>query len=173
MKYNLDRSFVGITQLVQTHHVQIAKFEEWAAKNDWDLFHHSHYDWWTFPINRPSSYGLKWTVYEGEISELKKDNGFTQSYCRGVQLISASWGWDVLCQSAISNPKPEQSWHHWPVRLFKAALSVQLFGYDELFASLKRYAQGLIARGEPMDFNSHDLSWLFTTGIDPYPNANH
>jgi hypothetical protein len=53
--------------------------------------------------------------------------------------------------------------------LFKAALSVQFFGYDELFASLKRYAQGLMDHGEPMTFNSHDLSWLFTAGIDPYP----
>jgi hypothetical protein len=72
MKFNTDRSFVGTSQLIQTHAAQIAKFEQWAAKNDWIMFHESHYDWWTFPIDRPSSYGLKWTVYEGEITELKK-----------------------------------------------------------------------------------------------------
>ena len=35
---------------------------------------------------------------------------------RGVELLAASWGWDVLKTSEIDEPKPRQSWHQWPIR---------------------------------------------------------
>lgn len=169
MKFNLDPSFVGLDEIKRKHRSQITEFEGWAAAGQWEMFHHSHYDWWVFPINRKSSYGLGWTVYEGEIIELKKDEAFVQCYQRGVQLVAASWGWDVQKMSYIPNPKPEQRWQHWSVRLYKAALSVQLFGYNDYFESLKLYALDLIQQGESMSYSGFDLSWLFTTGIDPYP----
>jgi hypothetical protein len=168
MKFNTDSSFIGLDKLKRTHSDQIVKFEEWALRDDWEMFHHSHYDWWVFPVNRRSSYGLMWTVYEGEIVELKKDSVFLEKYLRGVQLVSASWSWDVFQAIYILDPKPGQSWHHWPVRLYKAAQSVKLFGYEDLFASLKRYAHDLMRQSEPMTYGGKDLSWLFTTGIDPY-----
>jgi hypothetical protein len=168
MRFNTDPSFVGIEQLKKTHGGQIAEFEEWASKDDWERFHHSHYDWWVFPVNRPSSYGFQWVVYEGEIAELKKDSLFINQYCRGVQLVSASWGWDVLNKSYVPNRKVGQSWHDWPVRLYKAAQSVELFAFEEIFESLKVYALDLIRQGKSMSYNGRDLSWLFTTGIDPY-----
>jgi hypothetical protein len=86
-----------------------------------------------------------------------------------VELVAASWGWDIQKKDYIHQPAQGQSWHHWPVRLFKAALSVQLFRYDDLFVSLKLYAFDLMRQGEAMEFNNHDLSWLFSTGIDPRP----
>ena len=55
-----------------------------------------------------------------------------------------------------------QSWHNWPVRLFKAAQSVQLFAYPELFDSLDTYAHILMKQGQVMSYSGHDLSWLFT-----------
>ena len=167
MKFNTDPAFVGLEKLKQAHAAQIAEFVAWAARGDWERFHSSHYDWWAFPIDRSSAYGLKWTVYEGEIAGLKRDARFLERYLRGVELVSASWGWDIHQKSPIPHPRPGQSWHHWPVRLFKVALSVRLFGYDELFGSLKTYARELMKGGEDMTFNGHDLSWLFTTGIDP------
>jgi hypothetical protein len=169
LHFNTDSAFAGLDRLKTTHSDQIEKFEIWAARGEWELFHSSHYDWWTFPIQKPSAYGLEWTVYEGEVSILKNDAQFLQRYQRGVELVSASWGWDLLKKDYITQPAPGQSWHHWPVRLFKAALSVQLFGYDEFFDSLKLYALDLLRQGEAMEFNGHDLSWLFTTGIDPRP----
>jgi hypothetical protein len=169
MRRNNDKAFVGLELLKQTHSYQIANFEAWAADGNWELFHSSHYDWWVFPIHKPSSNGLAWTVYEGEVSALKNDAGFVHDYRRGVELVSAAWGWDLAGSCLLPNPMPGQSWNHWPVRLFKAALSVQLFGYEELFSSLKNYALSLMVAGEPMEFNDHDLSWLFTTGIDPRP----
>jgi len=161
MKINTDSSFVGIEKLKQTHGKQIAEFENWALQDDWERFHDSHYDWWVFPINRQSSYGLMWVVYEGEVAELQSDRLFLEKYRRGVYLVSASWGWDVLNKSYISNPKAGQSWHQWPVRLYKAAQSVKLFGYEDLFESLKTYAGDLMKRGESMSYNGKDLSWIF------------
>jgi hypothetical protein len=171
MKFNTDPSFVGIEKLKHIHNAQIAEFEVWASQNDWNKFHHSHYDWWVFLVNRRSSYGLKWVVYDGEIAELKKDTFFLSQYCKGVQLVSASWGWDVFNKSYISNPEMGQNWHKWPIRLYKAAQSVKLFGYEELFDSLRTYAHNLMKQGESMTYNGKDLSWLFTTGIDPYQKS--
>jgi len=168
IKSNTDPSFVGIEKFKQTHNQQIVKFEQWSLQDDWEQFHSSHYDWWVFPVNRRSSYGMKWVVYENEINQLKEDSSFLEQYRKGVELVSASWGWDVLNKTYILHPKPGQCWHHWPVRLYKAASSVRLFGYDELFESLKIYAHDLMRQGESISYNGKDLSWLFTTGIDPY-----
>lgn len=167
---NTSPDFVGLECLKQTHAGQLGQFETWAVQGDWERFHSSHYDWWVFPIHKPSGYGLAWTVYDGDVAELKQDAGFMQRYLRGVELVAASWGWELKRASYMADHRPGQSWHQWPVRLFKAALSVQLFGYDDLFASLKAYALVLMASGELMEFNGHDLSWLFTTSIDPYPD---
>ena len=120
-----------------------------------------------FPIDRPSAYGVTWTVCDGDIFDLKQDAAFMQRYRRGIELVELSWGWDVVAASEIQNPQPGQSWHDWPVRLFKMALSARLFGEDAAFAALKKYAVGLMARGCEMSYSGHDLSWLFTTGIDP------
>lgn len=168
MKFNTDPTFVGIHSLKQKHAAQIAQFETWAANNEWGTFHSSHYDWWTFPIDRPSAYGMQYVVFEGEIQTLREDPVFLDRYRRGVSLVAASWGWDVWKAEYIADPKPGQSWHDWPVRLFKAALSVQLFSEAALFESLKKYASDLIRQGHNMSYGGKDLSWLFTTGNDPY-----
>ena len=68
MRCNTDPSFVGLEGLIRTHAEQIAPFEGWAAAGDWERFHRSHYDWWVFPVDRRSSWGLQWTVYEGEVA---------------------------------------------------------------------------------------------------------
>ena len=76
MRFNTDPAFAGLERLKTTHSDQIAKFEQWAARGEWELFHSSHYDWWVFPIHKPSAYGLEWTVYEGDVAALKKDVQF-------------------------------------------------------------------------------------------------
>lgn len=161
MKFNTDPSFIGFDELKKTHQAQITKFEQWATEDSWERFHSSHYDWWVFPINHHSSYGAKYVVYEGEVEALKGDAQFVERYKRGVELVSASWGWDLFLNAYFVQLKPGQSWHRWPVRLYKAALSVQLFGYHDLFDSLKLLAQDLMRKGEEMKYNSKDLSWLF------------
>jgi hypothetical protein len=162
MKFNTDPTFVGIEALKNIHAQQVTDFESWAARGDWERFHYSHYDWWAFPISRSSAYGMKYVVFEGEIAELRKDAAFVEKYQAGVRLVAASWGWDLLGCRYIDHPQAGQCWHDWPVRLFKAAQSVKLFGYDETFASLKIYALDLMQMGKKMEYNGKDLSWLFT-----------
>lgn len=168
MKYNNDPEFVGREQIKAKQKWQLDLFEEWASKDQWMQFHYSHYDWWMFPVNRRSSYGLTWTVYEGDIFELKQDAVYISNYLRGVELLATSWGWDLFAGDRMSNPHPDQKWQNWPVRLYKAAQSVQLFGFDDYFNSFKKYALDLMAKGKDMTYKGKDLSWLFTTGIDPY-----
>ena len=162
MQYNQDKGFVGIKALKEKHAGQIALFRDWARKADWERFHASHYDWWVFPISQPSAYRLAYSVFDGEAAELKEDARFEVDYRLGVELVAASWGWDLLAGTYSAHPQPGQSWHNWPVRLFKAAQSVQLFAYPELFDSLDTYAHILMKQGQVMSYSGHDLSWLFT-----------
>lgn len=161
MLFNTSNTFVGIEKLKLVHREQVLEFESWAAQNDWEKFHYSHYDWWTFPINRPSSFGYAWVVYEGEVDLLKSDLQFMSNYRRGVVLVSASWGWNLESCTYICHPLPGQSWHHWPIRLYKAAQSVQLFGLGDYFASLRALALDLIGKEESFLYNGRDLSSLF------------
>jgi hypothetical protein len=170
MRYNTDRSFAGVPAFKARHAEQVADFERWAAVGDWEHFHRSHYDWWAFPIDWRSAYGLKWTVYEGEIAELNADPEFVRRFLRGEELLAASWGWDLGKADYLPSPARGQSWHQWPVRLYKAALSARLFGHADIFESWKKYALILMNQGEVFEYNGHDLTWLFTTGVDPRAN---
>lgn len=161
MKYNTDSAFVGYDKLKARHAKQIADFENWAANGDWETFHDSHYDWWAFPIDLPSSYGLAYSVFDGDIANLKTDAEFMKRLRRGIELLSHSWGWDLDQAAPLAQITHGQSWHNWPVRLFKAALAAKLFGLDAEFHSLRTYARDLMAKGEVFAFGRHDLSYLF------------
>lgn len=168
LKRNTGHDFAGLDGVKARQREQLNKFERWAAKGDWGRFHGSHYDWWMFPIDRTSGgEGAKWTVYAGDVEELKGDPDFVRDYLRGVELLMAAWGWDLSAAALLPGPSPDQRWQHHPVRLFKAARSLRLFGFETEFASLKKYAQILMDQGEAMFYGGHDLRWLFTTGVDP------
>jgi hypothetical protein len=161
MKRNTNPDFVGIAQLKTKQKWQLDQFEAWAAARKWKSFHESHYDWWMFPVDAPSRLGFAWTVYEGDIAELKHDAVYLLNYLRGAHLLGLAWGWDVEKQTYVANPDRDQRWQQWPIRLYKCARSLQLFGYDEQFNSFRKYAQDLLKKGEPMEFNGKDLSGLF------------
>jgi hypothetical protein len=108
MKFNTSPEFAGLKALKAAHARQIELFEAWAAAKEWAAFHSNHYDWWTFPIDQPSAYGFKWVVYEGDIARLIEDAEFMQTYRRGLELLAASWGWDLQAQGCISDPLPTQ-----------------------------------------------------------------
>lgn len=161
MKHNTHSDFVGLQKLKERHGEQLRDFEKWASDEHWINFHLSHYDWWMFPIDQPSSYGFAWTVFEGDIEGLKRDDAYIRGYLRGAELLTQSWGWDMLKSEYMPNPKPDQKWANWPIRLFKASKSLKLFGYLEDFESMKTYANDLMKKGANMEFNGRDLSWLF------------
>lgn len=161
MKRNTDPAFVGVRAIVERQRQQLEAFERAAADRDWMAIHGDHYDWWMFPIDDPSAYGFAWTVYEGDVAELKQDAAFVRRYLRGVELLAQSWGWDLARAGYLPEPHDAgQAWQHWPIRLFKAAKSVKLFGFEREFQSLRTLAQRLMAGGEQMYYR-RDLSWLF------------
>jgi hypothetical protein len=161
MKHNNDSEFVGLERIKTRQKEQLVLFERWASKNQWSNFHSSHYDWWMFPIDEPSSYGYAWTVYEGDIAELKKDREYIRCYLRGAELLALSWGWDVNKREYIVDPKPDQKWQHWPIRLYKASKSLKLFGFHADFESMSLLARSLMSKGESMVYGERDLGGLF------------
>lgn len=161
MRKNTHPDFVGIEGLKREHANQIEKFQAWANSNAWQQFHHSHYDWWAFPIDKPSSYGEKYTVYRGDIHLLNQDNEFVDKHELGLKLVALSWGWDITTAQEMTESAPYQSWQDWPVRLYKMAYSAKLFERTESFESLKKYALILMGRGVVFSYGRHDLTWVF------------
>lgn len=164
LRRNTDPSFVGIAELKRRQAEELARFEQRAARGDWRAIHNDHYDWWMFPIDEMSQHGAAYVVYPGDIAELKQDPRYVHSYLRGVELLALAWGWDLGRRAAVPNPQPGQAWSRWPIRLYKAARSLQLFGYDEQFESLRAFALDLLRRGESLRYGRQNLAVLFTEG---------
>jgi len=122
--------------------------------------HVDHYDWWMFPIDEPSSYGFAWTVHEGDVAELTSDATYFAGYREGIDILATSWGWDLGRGAYLPHPQRDQCWQQWPIRLYKATKSAQLFGCEMELASLKALGHDLMAKGEPM-FYLRDLSGIF------------
>lgn len=157
-------SFVGVAELKRKQADQLARFERQAARGDWRGIHTDHYDWWMFPIDEQSQHGMAYVVYAGDIAELRQDPIFVRNYLRGVELLALAWGWDLAARAPVPHPAPGQAWSSWPIRLYKAARSLQLFGFQSEYDSLREYALRLIAQGASMRYGSSDLSLLFTEG---------
>lgn len=160
---NTEPDFVGLENLKRKHTEQIGKFESWAAEHKWTDFHDAHYDWWTFPIDKPSRLGYAYTVYEGEIEALKKDPVFMKNYLRGVEQVLLAWGWDLNNEQEVDEPGPGQTWSDWPIRLFKCAQSLKLFDLQKELASVKKYGRSLLERGADFNFRGNDLASPFLT----------
>lgn len=161
MDTNDHDEFVGTDEIRRRQRETLASFERWAAAREWQKFHEAHYDWWMFPIDQPSGHGFAYTVFDDEIAELKSDPDWIAGYLRGVELLSLAWGWSLRDAAPVITPDPGQQWARWPIRLWKAATSLRLFGFTKEFESLRRYAQTLLDRGEPFSWQGRDLSSLF------------
>lgn len=155
--------------LIKKNAAQVRAFEKWAASKEWGRFHHEHYDWWLVPVDAPSSHGWAFTVFPGDVAVLKADAAFMASYLRGVELLFQAWGWHLKesrpMTAAELDDVEAQQWHNWPIRLFKAASSLLLFGQHDLAASAIRYGRSVIAaspRGaSSFRYGGRDLSPLF------------
>ncbi len=153
---NADPSFVGIQgmkaalrSMPGSGHGNLTKFKAWAAAGQWHQFgpSHHHYDWWMFPTDRKTAgQGMKYTVHKQDIEELKKDATWLQDYRAGAILLMQSWGWDVHNQRPYAHPAAAQRWRHHDVRLGKLANSLILFGQQDLYHSLRAYADHLQAQ---------------------------
>lgn len=157
MIVNTHSEFVGIAALIERHARQVAQFEQWAADCNWQAFHDNHYDWWAFPIDKPSSYAFACTLYSDEIEQMHKDEAFIQRHALGAKLLLLSWGWDVFAGAVVSDPAPGQAWAKWPIRLSKCARSMWLFGQVEQYESCVEYAKYLKAKGTSFEYRGRDL----------------
>lgn len=61
----------------------------------YSTFHSSHYDWWAFPVDKPSSYGQKYQVFPEDKEQLIKDKHFITALRTNAILVSRSWGYDL------------------------------------------------------------------------------
>ena len=160
LRRNESPSFVGIAILKDKQEKTLASFKEWAAQERWLVLHRSHYDWWMFPIDEPSGYGFAYTVYAGEIEELKSDAHYLGSYLEGARILATSWGWDLAGGKEMEVHGAGQGWQNWPIRLYKATKSLHLFGCEEEFRSFREYGRLLLGRGISFEY-SRDIAWLF------------
>lgn len=163
MESNTHPEFAGIPAFQKAQQEQLDKFRRWAAKGAWSTFHSEHYDWWTFPTDEPSAYAFQWTVFEAERAQLTALPDYVPNLIELATLLMRAWGWDLPARQYIPHPEPGQSWSHWPIRLYKCAKSLQLFGCAEQFESVRQYARDRVAEGERFWYN-RDLSWLFRSG---------
>lgn len=83
---------------------------------------------------------------------------------------ASSEEWNFLCcrgegdlygKCEVKDPDPDQCWQDWPIRLYKCAKSLKLFGFEEEFNSVKEYALPLIKAGLNFQYGSRDCAAIF------------
>src|SRR5579883_1015915 len=80
-------AFVGLFELKRTQKEHLEKLEAYARKGDWAPLQkhtsnpYSGFDWWMFPISRPSEgQGNKYCVNTRYIQALQNDSEFMKNY---------------------------------------------------------------------------------------------
>jgi hypothetical protein len=160
MRRNLDKAFVGVQGLKAKHRETLVSFRASASAGEWMKIHRDHYDWWMFPIDEPSGYGLAYTVFGGDVLGLRGDAAYMAEYLEGASILARAWGWSLEGACPVAAPAPGQRWQNWPIRLYKATKSLKLFGCEREYASFRVYGQRLLAAGVSFEY-TRDLTWLF------------
>lgn len=76
-------------------------FLNWHASKKYDHFHHSHYDWWAFPYDKPSSYRDKYQIGPIERTHLIADKEFIEALRTNAKLVCISWGFNLETGSSL------------------------------------------------------------------------
>lgn len=133
-----------LKDLIDKQKSHLAKLQILANAGQWQHIqrHTSHqdsgFDWWMFPIKRPSQgMGTRYTVNDEQIRKLKANPEFMKSYRDGVILVAKSWGWDLEKGIDITNDK--QKWVSYNVRLGKMIDSLSLFDQQDLLRNLVHF----------------------------------
>ena len=156
----LDRDhsdFIGVDALIEANANQLTHFRTFAQNRDWKSFHRNHYDWWAFPIGSPSSYGYRYSVSKESVEILKQSSQFLSNLSESADLLLLSWGWDPVTNENLTKVDTGQAWAHWPIRLYKAWCSMQIFGLEKQEASLSVYAHYLHESGYSFEYQGRDL----------------
>ncbi|WP_068471444.1 hypothetical protein [Candidatus Protochlamydia phocaeensis] len=155
-----------VDRIKQRQAKQLQDFKNWALANQWQKIHDAHYDWWMFPVERPSAQqGEAYAVGREEVNALKADPAFMQSYREGVALVVQAWGWDLENEQAILVANPQvsgQKWTGYGVRLAKMSDSLLLFGEIGLHKKLQVFfTQHCLPQQDQVPISN--LKWLKST----------
>jgi len=149
--------FVGVSAIKELNLSQLEEFRDWASTGNWGKFHSSHYDWWAFPIDAPSSYGFKYCLTPQSVAALSKDESFIASLRESATLLMLSWGWEIFKSKLVDEPQPDQSWANWPIRLAKCIRSLNLFGQGDIVQSARSFATLLESQGVSFEYMGRNL----------------
>lgn len=138
----------GTRNLIKEQRKQTKQFEAWAKAGKWKKFHSSHFDWWTFPIDRGSmAYGYEFTPPKDELNKLRNNIPYLASLRKAASLYMLSMAWDMKNGDWIDNPDFDAGQEPIPnvnqARLFKIARSMQIHGLRDEFLSVRRMVQSL------------------------------
>ena len=136
-------------------------FKQWADKKKWGAIHEAHYDWWAFPIDRPSSYGSAYQIGTDEFDHLSTDKEFIEALRINSIIVCQAWGWDLIKGEKIITKEKDQKWQDWPVRLYKMSMSLELFKQDDLLRNAVKYGNELIKEKKYFTFRKNDLGEFF------------
>jgi hypothetical protein len=150
--------FKGVTAIFEENRAQVVQFCNWAASHDWEQFHRNHYDWWAFPIDKPSSFRFGYTVFDTEQQELRNNREFMRNLEEAARLLLLSWGWDASTNRALPHPEPHQSWANWPIRWSKCTRSMEIFGLKAMHESCIAFGQVLLDQGTSFIYRGRDLA---------------
>jgi len=139
----------NLKELIEKNELEYMKMRLFAIGDQWANFHpdhvEGHYDWWAFPVTRPSkTYGTKYAVTLAQVETLKKNATFMNQYRAIVKFVVKSWGWDLDRNAPIDDPKKDQEWRGYGVRLGKMASSLKLFGEHDLYQRLCAFVEAQV-----------------------------
>ena len=138
----------------------LTKFIKWDENKQYDRFHHSHYDWWMFPNDRDSwGQGRKYAVFQEDINDLLKLDGYAESYKLGTRLVLRSWGWNMDKKEFIQNGTSDQKWTGYNVRLLKMLYSSIILKQWDVYQSVYKFCIGLLERGD--QFRSEPMMYEY------------
>ena len=146
--YENKTPYGGTKKLIKEQRKQTKKFELWARAKNWKKFHQSHFDWWTFPIDRGSiAYGYKYTPPQEEIEKLKNNIPYLNSLRRAASLYLQSMAWNMADGDWIDDPDFDRGQEPLvninQARLFKIARSMQIHDLNSEFRSIRRMVESL------------------------------
>jgi hypothetical protein len=96
-------------------------------------------------------------VSKESVVALKLSPKFLSNLSECADLLMLSWGWDAASNKPLAHVDSGQAWAHWPIRLYKAWRSMQIFGLLEKEISLSTYAHYLRETGVSFQYQGRDL----------------
>ena len=149
---NLAGSFKAITANQSTfegivlQENQISEFTVWLENKAWEKFFLNHYDWYTFPIDKPSlSCSSKYCVRTKLLLDhLRGEHRFLSNIKKATELVLFAWGWSIRDNQLLVN-RWENNKN--PTRLYKIGRCLKLFDLHDHYDSLIIFAKTVNATG--------------------------